>query len=522
MDAKSHDLQLNLEDLQQIESHGLSLSDIEAQLEIFRKGLPPVELVRPATPGDGIHKINPEDFTLLLEEHQAAAKSGRFMKFVPASGSATRMFKKPLAAWNERERLRNGDTAAESSRKFLEDFFENLPRFAFYDDLENHFRQLRKALPAQFSVPSAIEILEILLFEKGLNYARLPKGLIPFHRYPEGSRTAFLEHLVEGMDYASDAAGNCRLHFTVAPEHRQRIREHLESAAKTLRDAGNTFQIDYSIQKPSTNTIAVDLNNRLFRDEAGKILFRPGGHGALLENLNELQGDLIYIKNIDNVQPDHLKSTTFLYKRLLGGFLVQLQRKVHSYLKKLSGETPSPAVLAEISEFAKKQFGIVPPANLSIKAGELGKFLFERLNRPIRVGGMVRNTGEPGGGPFWVKSPDGSVSLQVVESAQMNLADPRQKSIMEQATHFSPVDFVCAVRGFEGKAFNLLDFRDPEAAFITRKSQNGRDLKALELPGLWNGGMAKWLTVFVEVPLETFTPVKEVMDLLRPEHQPAG
>jgi len=365
------------------------------------------------------------------------------------------------------------------------------------------------------------EILDYLLTAKGLNYAERPKGLLKFHRYQEGSRTAFAEHLVEAANYAKGSGGKSRLHFTVSPEHQTGFRELLtEISDEFAKEYGVRFAVDFSEQEKATDTIAVDLDNRPFREADGTLLFRPGGHGALLENLNRLAADIIFIKNIDNVVPDRLKDETFLWKKVLCGHLLKVQKKIFSYLEML-GEKPVPVKLVdEILHFIKLELAIQPPVDFDLRSdSEKCNFLMGILNRPIRVCGMVKNEGEPGGGPFWVADRDGSLSLQIVEGAQIDPAASGQQKVLQAATHFNPVDLVCGVRDWQGKPFDLKKYVDPEAVFIAQKSKDGRELKALELPGIWNGAMAYWNTIFVEVPLITFNPVKSVNDLLRAEHQ---
>ncbi len=365
-------------------------------------------------------------------------------------------------------------------------------------------------------------ILEYILTAKGLDYADLPKGLIKFHRYPDHSRTPFEEHLVEAAAYVKDRNGVARIHFTISPEHEGAIKNHIERVRDRYEKSGVKYEITFSYQKPSTDTVAVDLENRPFRDAEGKLVFRPGGHGALLENLYELEGDIIFIKNIDNVVPDRLKGETYLYKRVLGGLLVELQKQIFQYLDRISKGDLNEPLIEEIIGFASDRLYIVLPKRIGQGTKEeKADFLFSRLNRPLRVCGIVKNQGEPGGGPFWVEHADGTSSMQIVESSQVNMKSAGQKEIWESSTHFNPVDLVCGVRDYLGKAFNLMNFTDPETGFISTKSYEGRELKALELPGLWNGGMANWNTVFVEVPIITFNPVKTVFDLLRKEHQPA-
>jgi hypothetical protein len=448
-------------DRREIAAHGMSEEEVLRQIAIFRNPPPPARLLRPATPGDGIARLEPARHPGLLARWEIAAADGRLRKFVPASGAATRMF----------EDLQGGGEGRERARKF----FEAMGRFPFHDALAAACRARGFALQPAVATGAFDEILPVLLSPPpaGLGYGSLPKGLIPFHHGPGGTRTPFEEHLEEAIETVRDVRGACRVHFTVAPECRSPFKAALLSMAPPLEAvSGADLEVTFSSQDPSTDTVAVDEENRPFRQEDGSLLFRPGGHGALLPNLEATWGDIVFVKNIDNVQPRSRASETILWKKLLAGLLVETLERL----------------------------------------GDPG--------RPVRVCGVVRNEGEPGGGPFWVAGPNGAPSLQIVESSQVDHADPRQEAIWRSSTHFNPVDLVCALREPDGTPYQLARFVDPATVFISRKSKDGRVLKALERPGLWNGAMARWHTVFVEVPIETFTPVKTVFDLLRPEHQP--
>jgi hypothetical protein len=365
-------------------------------------------------------------------------------------------------------------------------------------------------------------VLHYLLTEAGLNYLSFPKGLLKFHAYESVSRTPLEEHLVEAALHVRDREGRCRLHFTILPEHEERFRALIQRQAPDLaRLYGCFFEVDFSFQSRATDTLVVDPANRPFRDDDGRLLFWPGGHGALLNNLDGLQGDLVYIKNIDNVVPDRLKEPTVLWKKIMGGFLAAMQEKVHDYLRRLTSGEADRKVLAEARQFAATELLLAFPDDFAaLPPGQQREMLMHRLNRPIRVCGVVKNEGEPGGAPFWVREPDGGLSLQIVETAQVDFDAPAQHDIWAASTHFNPVDLVVGLRDFQGRPFNLEKFVNREAVFISRKSKNGKQFKVLERPGLWNGAMAHWLTVFLEVPLATFNPVKTVLDLLRPEHQP--
>jgi hypothetical protein len=373
-------------------------------------------------------------------------------------------------------------------------------------------------LERQYFLP----IAEALLANDGLSYGNLPKGLILFHRYNDSSRTAMEEHLVEGAQYCRDTNGNLNLHFTVSSEHRvgfgklvERVKEHYESHYDVK------INISFSEQKSSTDTIAVEMDNTPFRNPDGTLLFRPGGHGALLDNLNDINSDIVFIKNIDNVVPDRLKPQTVRYKKALAGLLLSYKGIIFDYIMKLhNDEYVDDEFLHQVLDFSKNELCILPPNSLNTNdLKELKRYLIDTLNRPIRVCGMVKNQGEPGGGPFWAKNTDGTTSLQIVESSQIDLNDQSITEIFNQSTHFNPVDLVCYLKDYKGEKFDLLKYRDPLTGFISVKSKDGRNLKAQELPGLWNGGMSNWNTIFVEVPLITFNPVKSVNDLLRDEHQ---
>ncbi len=484
---------LNEQDLGQLKARGISEEEIGQQVGYFENGFPWMALGKSATVGDGIirfSEVELTDYVSLFEQERAALS---ILKMVPASGAATRMFKSLF------EHLTSGESNKESRL-----FFEKIQEFAFYPALKKWIS----------SSDAETEVLSRLLASPGLEYGILPKGLLEFHAYESGARTPFEEHLVEAALYASDGA-LARLHFTVSPEHRSRF-EALAARLIPLWEAhfGIRYELSFSEQKPSTDTVAVNMDNTLFRESDGSLLFRPAGHGALLENLNDLQADVIFIKNIDNVVPDALKDSTILYKKALGGLLVSILAKIESLASQLRAN-PSEELIAEAIEFMGTYLGYVPSIDFDqVFLADQVDLLLSVLARPTRVCGVVKNTGEPGGGPFWCPDERGNLSLQLVESAQVDMNNPGQKELFAGSTHFNPVDLVCAPRGLD-----LLAFRDMATGFITEKTKDGRGLKAQELPGLWNGAMAYWNTVFVEVPLETFNPVKTVTDLLRDAHQ---
>ncbi|MFN3849151.1 MAG: DUF4301 family protein [Spirosomataceae bacterium] len=488
-------------DLQQIESRGADLPTINQQIENFKTGFPFMNVIKAATIGDGMIKLEEGDVEKYKQIFDNQADSLDLLKFVPASGAATRMFKSLFSAKDEGK-----------FDKSVTEFLERLKGFAFYDSLI-------KAIGSENA--DAQTILDYLLTDKGLDYGSLPKGLLEFHAYGDTSRTPAEEHLVEGAKYAN-SAGKVKLHFTVSPEHRPKFKALIDRVLGSYESLfGVKYDISFSEQKPSTDTIAVNMDNTPFRTNDGSLLFRPAGHGALLSNLNDQSADVVFIKNIDNVVPDRLKDTTIDYKKALAGVLLDFQQKVFAYQTQLETDS-SDALINEISTFLANQLCTLPSADFAgYSKEEKIAYLKNKLNRPLRVCGMVKNVGEPGGGPFWAENADGTTSLQVVESAQIDLANAAQKEIFDKATHFNPVDLICSMKDYKGNKFDLLQFRDPQTGFITQKSQSGKDLKAQELPGLWNGSMSDWNTLFVEVPLITFNPVKTVNDLLRKEHQPA-
>lgn len=510
-------------DIEQIIQRGSSLESVEKQIQHFKTGFPYIRLAAAATPGNGILVLpekEVENFSKYFDENKLDYE---IIKFVPASGAASRMFK------NLFEFKEKFDGSPDAIKKYKADtspdspyqFFTNIESFAFYNELKT--RLLEKGLDIKQLITNydLKPLLHTLLEEKGMNYAGLPKGLLHFHKYENESRLAVEEHLAEALNYASDDNNICRLHLTVSPEHQNKIEVAIiEKQEKFAKKHKAAFQVTFSQQKTSSDTIAVDMNNEPFKNEDGSLLFRPAGHGALIENLNDLKGEIIFIKNIDNVVPDQIRETTYLYKKALGGLLLKLQEQCFEYLELLDEGNLDTAELEKVKQFAEKELNIfIPNAYLGYEKMEQIDFLFTKLNRPMRICGMVKNEGEPGGGPFWVKSGSDELSLQVVESSQIDFSDEEQNKIVKQSTHFNPVDLVCAVRDYRGNNFNLLEYVDPETGFISVKSKDGKSLKAQELPGLWNGAMADWITLFVEVPLITFNPVKTINDLLRPQHQ---
>lgn len=506
---------LTHEDKELLAKKGISEEKIAEQLACFEKGFPFLKLSAAASvENGGIMRADEKECEQYLAAWDAY-KDGekKIVKFVPASGAASRMFK------NMFEFL--GADYDKPTTDFEKKFFDHIHDFAFYNDLNAAcMDNTGKNIDALLSEQNYKAIVSNLLEAAGLNYGALPKGLLKFHRYADGVRTPLEEHLVEGALYAAGKNGEVNVHFTVSTEHRA-LFEKLVTAKVGEYEAkyGTKFHISFSEQKPSTDTVAADMDNKPFRDKDGKLLFRPGGHGALIENLNDLDADIVFIKNIDNVVPDRLKADTVTYKKLLAGVLVTLQKQAFEYLELLDSGHYSHEQLETIIRFVQQQLRCRRTDLKQLEDADLVIYLRKKLNRPMRVCGMVKNVGEPGGGPFLAYNPDGTISLQILESSQIDMKDPEKKAMFEKGTHFNPVDLVCAIRDYKGNKFNLLEHVDKATGFISYKSKNGKDLKALELPGLWNGSMSDWNTVFVEVPLSTFNPVKTVNDLLREQHQ---
>jgi hypothetical protein len=487
-------------DLAQIEKRRSDLNTVEQQIENFKTGFPFLKAQKAATIGDGLIKLEESEVAEMVSFFDKQSSKRKLLKFVPASGAASRMFKALFEAKDEGKNNAAVDT-----------YIKELNKFAFAESL-------KKVTGGKTDKQS---LLEGLLNAEGLDYGSLPKGLLEFHSYADGTRTAVEEHMVEGASYAN-RNGRVRLHFTVSPEHKSRFKELIKSVKERYESKyGVSFIFSFSEQKKSTDTIAVNMDNSPFRLENGSLLFRPAGHGALLENLNEQDADVIFIKNIDNVVPDHFKAETIQYKKALAGLLLSYQKRLFNFSRRLDKDEVSDYTRQKALSFLKNVMNVVPPKGFRNWAAE-DKLAYAKakINRPIRACGMVKNVGEPGGGPFWVQNSDETVSLQIVESAQINFKNNKQSEIFQNATHFNPVDLIVSTKNYKREKFDLLKFRDPKTGFVTEKSMSGKALKAQELPGLWNGAMADWNTLFVEVPLITFNPVKTVNDLLRKEHQP--
>lgn len=503
-------------------AHGISVDEARHQIELLNRGTPFVDLDRPARVKDGIHCFSPHEADRLAGLYEDHLERVQVTKFVPASGAATRMFAVPSGFLSGRYPVAAGLLSRECPPEsgpaaFLFHFFSGLRegRFAFDDELDAALRRQGASLRRALKKGEYRWILSTLLEPEHLGYANRPKALIPFHREQGREFTPVEEHLAEAVAYGRGSKDICRVHFTVAPEHQEAIRIRVNQGLSRFQGLVQSFHVSYSLQHPATDTLAISPQGSLFRDEAENLLLRPGGHGALLRNLDALNTDLAFIKNIDNVVPPRHADVSTFWKKVLGGFLLRQQQRVFQLLRDLHARESGALSAAE--KYINEVLGQTVPAGL--KQDARLDWTVRHLDRPIRVCGMVRNQGEPGGGPFWVRDAGGSRSLQIVESAQINHEDCRQAEVVRESTHFNPVDMVCGLRNFREENHRLHNYVNPETYFVSSKTHSGRPLKALEWPGLWNGAMHHWLTFFVEIPLSTFTPVKTVNDLLRDEHQ---
>ncbi len=512
-------MELTEKDKTQIQQNGISLERIESQIENFKTGFPFSNISAAATLGHGIVALNDSYVKEVLSEYKSY--TGARLKFVPSSGAATRMFKTLFECIDEIKKKGHAQFDDRSLSSAYH-FFSNIEKFAFYPELERCLNTAGKTTKKLLEEKKYVEVLEALLTQTGLNYGEMPKGLLVFHQYSDSVRTALEEHLVEGAMYAASHDGVVNIHLTVSPEHQNGFNALVKKVVPRFEKELNVkINVVFSVQKKSTDTIAVDLDNQPFRNSDGSILFRPGGHGALIENLNDCSEPLIFVKNIDNVVPDHLKAETTTNKQVIAGTLLKIKEICHTCIQRLESGNITNDEIKSITELLKHKYYINLPQQADNTKEAWYSEMIAFLNRPIRVCGMVRNEGEPGGGPFWVTDKHGVQSLQIVESSQINLKTKEFKELFNRSTHFNPVDLVCWTWDYKNVKFDLRKFVDPETGFIAEKSKDGRILKAQELPGLWNGAMAHWITVFVEVPLITFNPVKSVNDLLRNEHQPA-
>ncbi|MBO7317369.1 MAG: DUF4301 family protein [Bacteroidales bacterium] len=502
------------EDIKVFASRGISEEKINEQLRSFATGFPYLKLSASAAIGNGILAVDETQVEKYLAEWDGyLADNHRVVKFVPASGAASRMFKNLFEFLDA--------VYDEPTNDFEKKFFDNIENFAFYDALNDACVVLYgNTIDDLVDEGNYKEVVAALLGEDGLNYGSLPKGLLQFHTYEDQVRTAMEEHLAEGALYAGNAARDVNVHFTVSHDHLLLFQDLVEQVREEYERKFNVrYHISFSEQKPSTDTIAADMENKPFRDSDGSLLFRPGGHGALIENLNDIDADVIFVKNIDNVVPDRLKDETVRYKKIIGGVLVSLKKQIDAYMQQLKAGNYTTADLQAMEAFLEQSLFTRNESIASLDETQLVAYLMAKFDRPVRVCGMVKNVGEPGGGPFLAYNQDGTVSLQILESSQIDMSNAEAKLLFEKGTHFNPVDLVCAVRDAEGEKYNLPEFVDKNTGFISYKSKSGKELKALELPGLWNGAMSNWNTLFVEVPIATFNPVKTVNDLLREQHQ---
>lgn len=504
-------------DIIQLEKKGISKDKVARQVETFKEGIPFVDLKKAAVVDFGITKVNKAEEKELISFFEDNIEGRKLLKFVPASGAASRMFKAMfnfIEAFDPKtEQLsdyikRTDDTA-------VEQFYQGMQNFSFY-------KEIMQRIEGKHSNDGELvhAFVNEMLSEDGLNYGFYPKGLLPFHDCKRGSATPFKEHLKEAALYAK-TNGKANLHFTISPQHEAMFKEEEAISVPRISQKTTTeFHVSYSFQKTSTDTIAVNNDNTLFRNADGSLLFRPGGHGALIENLDEQDADVIFIKNIDNVVVDANLEAVANSKKMLAGLLLKVQSKAFAYAAALEHNEVLPQALSDTAHFLEKDLNVRLPSEYeALNPEEQWAILKDKINRPIRICGMVKNEGEPGGGPFWISDTKGGVSLQIIESAQINMNDTAQAALLKNATHFNPVDIICGVKNHKGEKYNLLNYVDEKQGFITGKTKEGKELKALELPGLWNGAMAFWNTIFVEVPLVTFNPVKTVNDLLKPSHQ---
>jgi len=510
-------IQLTENDFKQIASKGIAKEKVRNQIEIFKEGIPYVNLVKAAIVGKGISKFTVREQKSLIKKFEESNEQLSLLKFVPASGAASRMFK---ALFNFLDAYDPSEEKIEAyvkrtKDKDIEVFSKGYIHLPFYGLVQERIKGKASNKDEKLYL-----FVKEMMSEDALNYGFYPKGLLPFHNYGDHTATPFEEHLKEASNYAK-VGEEANLHFTISEQHMSMFRKEYSTINERLsRETKTVFNIGYSYQKASTDTIAVDMDNNPFRNKDGSLLFRPGGHGALIENLDEEEADIIFIKNIDNVVVPNAQEELTKNKKMLAGLLLKVQEKAFKYARKIEADELTADIMVEIKEFLENELNVrFIDKYSSFSLGDQIEILKDKINRPIRICGMVKNEGEPGGGPFWIRNSQNHVSLQIIESAQIDMANDRQVEILNNSTHFNPVDLVCGVKNYKGEKYNLLNFVDPKQGFITKKTQEGRELKALELPGLWNGAMAFWNTIFVEVPLLTFNPVKTVNDLLKSTHQ---
>ena len=506
-------MDLNEKDLEVLKIKGISEEKLAEELQMLADGFPYLKIEAPATPGNGIFVLSEQaEESAMNMWDEYLSKGGKVLKMVPASGAASRMFKDLFSFINGKKDKPEND--------FMKKFFDEIEDFAFFPYLNAVCMDLYGlSIDTLIKEKRYKDVVKALITREGMNYGQLPKALLRFHRVPGTSRTAIEEHLAEGAQYAAGKDGKVHVHFTVSEDHLPLVNAKFEESKGRLE---HEYEVEYdlstSVQKPSTDTVAANLDGTPYR-ENGALFFRPGGHGALIENLNDLDADVIFIKNIDNVVPDARRIDTIKYKKVIGGVLVGLKQKANEYCEILSKGTPSEEKLQEMVDFLHNNLCISHDSTDEMDADAKAEFIYAKLNRPFRVCGMVKNEGEPGGGPFLAYNPDGTVSPQILESTQIDPDNKEAQKMLKNATHFNPVDLVVSTKDWKGNKFNLPDYVDKATGFISQKSREGVEIKALELPGLWNGAMSDWNTVLVEVPVSTFNPVKTVNDLLRPAHQ---
>ena len=507
-------LNLTTEDRELLKARGVTEEQLEQQVDRFRTGFPYLRIAAPARCGAGITVLSAEEEAEAVDRwKQYLAAGGSVCKFVPASGAASRMFKALFAFVDcEKEHPEEGSD--------VQKLIAGIHDVAFYKELNDLLlARYSKDVDALLAEGREKDVIAAIIRPERLNYGNLPKGLLTFHHAGDGTRTPVEEQLMEGAQSARQADGTVNMHLTVSGSHREAFAAKIAEVTPAIEKKMNVkINVSMSEQKASTDTVAVNEDNTLFR-ENGEMVFRPGGHGALIENLNDVDADVVFVKNIDNVVPDSFKCSTVIFKKVIAGVLVSLQERIFKYLELIDSGKYSHDQVEEMIRFLQEDLCVKNPETKLLEDAELILYIKSKLNRPLRVCGMVKNVGEPGGGPFLAVNSDGTVSLQILESSQIDLKDPEKKAMFEKGTHFNPVDLVCALKNYKGEKFNLPDYVDKNTGFISYKSKDGRELKALELPGLWNGAMSDWNTVFVEVPVETFNPVKTVNDLLRQEHQ---
>ncbi len=518
---KAKEVGLNSFDFIKIYNRNIKIETVEFQFNILKNGIPKINLDRAAIKNDGIVTISEDEAKYFSNFYDEKKTNLKLKKFVPASGAASRMFKFLNEFLNE---FKHGEESINAYINRKKD--KNLPIFLVAIDKFPFYKDVLEVTKANFLDYNSWEkdskdfgFIKTMLSQKHFDFANKPKGILPFHQYDDHTATAIEEHLNECVFYSSSNEKSF-LHFTVSEEHQNDFQNIINDIKEKVEAISNvSINVKYSYQDKATDVIAVDLEGKPFRDENGNIIFRPGGHGALIQNLNNLNADIVFIKNIDNVIQNHIE-TIALYKKALAGILIQHQEAIFKFMKMLNDSSISNEDLTEIVKYIKSKLNIAIKDDF-VKYTKESKIdhLITILNRPIRVCGMVKNEGEPGGGPFWVTDKKGKTFLQIIESSQIDTKDEKQVKIFESATHFNPVDLVCGIKDYNGQKFDLTQYIDANSGFVVEKNQNGKAYKAFELPGLWNGAMAKWLTLFVEVPLITFNPVKTVNDLLKPAHQ---